>query len=219
MLPSDGDHPDCSRTHLKRYRCGRLALVWDGKLHGLLLVAPALHPRAFAAMERVPSLGWLSVTVPGAVSALWGAVGAAALNSHLNQHRYASEGFPSPITAQAWQRAEAPTSPLLWSFSPSTSFFPGNRAPAAGEVWRSVAHANTLRAIALSGESFTRENCPATRRFAANSGGLITTADLATHQADWCSQFRLTTVALPFGKFPQHPRVSHPNRPEHFVRA
>jgi len=73
MLPSDGDHPDCSRTHLKRYRCGRLALVWDGKLHGLNASgeAPAPTPELFAAMERVPSLGW-SVTVPERCC-LWGA--------------------------------------------------------------------------------------------------------------------------------------------------
>jgi len=84
-------------------------------------------------------------------------------------------------------------------------------------VWRSVAHANTLRAIALSGGvSFYQEN-PATRRFAANSGGLITTADLATHQADWCSistDYRGFTV----WEISNNPRVSHPNRPEHFVR-
>jgi len=53
------------------------ALVWDGKLHGLnaSVEAPALTPELLPQWSEF-HLCWLSVTVPGAVSAwrcLWGA--------------------------------------------------------------------------------------------------------------------------------------------------
>jgi gamma-glutamyltranspeptidase/glutathione hydrolase len=66
-------------------------------------------------------------------------------------------------------------------------FFPSNRAPEAGEVWGSEAHAKTLRAIAQSGgESFYRgEIAQAIANFAADTGGFLTTADFAALQADW----------------------------------
>jgi len=87
MLPSDGDHPDCSRTHLKRYRCGRLALVWDGKLHGLNASgrSPSTYPRAFC-RNGASSISGL-VERNGARSGVSVALGvvAAALNSYLNQ--------------------------------------------------------------------------------------------------------------------------------------
>jgi gamma-glutamyltranspeptidase/glutathione hydrolase len=173
------------------------ALVWDGKLHGLNASGRSpqhLTPELFAGRSQVPPLGWLSVTVPGAVSAwrcLWERWGKLPFEKLFAPAiRYAQEGFPvSPVTAQVWQQAKAIYLPLTApEFQPFKQvFFPGNRAPAAGEVWRSVAHANTLRAIALSGgESFYQgEIAQQLAAFAANSGGLITTADLATHQADW----------------------------------
>lgn len=173
------------------------ALVWDGKLHGLNASGRSpqnLTLEQFAGMDRVPSLGWLPVTVPGAVSAWrslserWGKLPFEQLFEPAI--RYAEEGFPvSPVTAQAWKLAEAVYLPLTApEFEPFKEvFFPNNRAPEAGEVWGSEAHAKTLRAIAQSGgESFYRgEIAQAIANFAANTGGLLTTADLAAHQADW----------------------------------
>ena len=173
------------------------ALVWDGKLHGLNASGTSpqhLTPELFAGRSQVPPYGWLAVTVPGAVSAwrsLWERWGQLPFEQLFEPAiRYAQEGFPvSPVTAQAWQRAEAiylpRTDPEFQPFK--EVFFPGNRAPAAGEVWRSEAHANTLQAIALSGgESFYQgEIASQLAAFAANTGGLLTTADLATHKADW----------------------------------
>ncbi len=173
------------------------ALVWDGKLHGLNASGRSpqnLTLEQFAGMERVPSLGWLPVTVPGAVSAWrslserWGKLPFEQLFEPAI--RYAEEGFPvSPVTARLWKLAEAVYLPLTApEFEPFKEvFFPGNRAPEAGEVWGSEAHAKTLRAIAQSGgESFYRgEIAQAIANFAADTGGFLTTADFAAHQADW----------------------------------
>ncbi|MEO1134039.1 MAG: gamma-glutamyltransferase, partial [Cyanobacteria bacterium J06639_1] len=48
------------------------ALVWDGELHGLNASGKspqAIAPELWRNLERLPKRGWLSVTVPGAVSA------------------------------------------------------------------------------------------------------------------------------------------------------
>ena len=135
------------------------ALVWDGKLHGLNGSGNSpqrLTLDLFAGMEQVPLLGWLGVTVPGAVAAWrslserWGHLPFEQLFAPAI--RYAEAGFPvSPVTAQAWKRAEAVylLSNNIQSFNPSRkSSFPTNRAPAAGEIWGSAAHAKTLRDLA-----------------------------------------------------------------------
>jgi len=173
------------------------ALVWDGKLHGLNASGKSpekLTLEQFAGMAEIPTLGWLPVTVPGAVSAWcslsqrWGKLPFEQL--FVPAIRYAEEGFPvSPVTASAWQRAAGIYLPLkAVEFGPFKEvFFPGLRAPAVGEVWGSIDHGKTLKAIAQSGgESFYRgEIAQKIADFAADTGGFLTTADLAAHQADW----------------------------------
>ncbi|XGV99959.1 MAG: gamma-glutamyltransferase family protein [Leptolyngbya sp. BL-A-14] len=186
------------------------ALVWDGKLHGLN--ASGHSPQALtiehcAGMEQVPDQDWLSVTVPGAVSAwrsLWERWGKLPFEQlFVPAIRYAEGGYPvSPETALAWKQAEKTYLPLqrpeFQAFK--QTFFPGDRAPVAGEIWRSPAHAETLRAIAQSGgDSFyTGALAEKLVAFAAATGGLLTQADLATHRAEWvepiATTYRDTTV-------------------------
>ncbi|HBB31466.1 MAG TPA: gamma-glutamyltransferase [Cyanobacteria bacterium UBA9273] len=173
------------------------ALVWDGQLHGLNASGRSpqnLTLEHFAGRDRVPAQGWLPVTVPGAVSAwraLWQRWGKLPFEQLFAPAiRYAQEGFPvSPVTARAWKRAEAVYLPLEGrEFEPFKAvFFPSDRAPKVGEVWYSEPHATTLTSIAQSGgESFYRgELAYAIANFAANTGGVLTAADLAAHQADW----------------------------------
>jgi gamma-glutamyltranspeptidase/glutathione hydrolase len=173
------------------------ALVWDGKLHGLNASGNSpysITTEHFVNTSRVPTTGWLAVTVPGAVSAwrsLWERWGKLPFEQLFAPAiRLAEEGFPvSPVTAQAWKRAEYVYLPLTdREFQPFKEvFFPGNRAPAAGEVWGSDVHAKTLRAIASTGgESFYRgELAEQIAAFAADTGGLLTAADLAAHTAEW----------------------------------
>lgn len=173
------------------------AQVWDGKLHGLNASGNSpqnLGLEHFAGMKEVPPYSWLAVTVPGAVSAwrvLWERWGKLPFEQLFEPAiRYAEEGFPvSPVTAQAWQRAASIYRPLTApQFQPFKEvFFPGNRAPQAGEVWGSRDHAKTLRAIAASGgEDFYKgELAEKIAAFAADTNGFLTTSDLAAHQADW----------------------------------
>ncbi|MBZ8179999.1 gamma-glutamyltransferase family protein [Oscillatoria salina] len=173
------------------------ALVWDGNLHGLN--ASGKSPAAmtldkYSNLCSVPRTGWLTVTIPGAVSAwrsLWQRWGKLPFEELFAPAiRYAEEGFPvSPVTAMAWKQAEKVYLPLTGrEFQQFKEvFFPGDRAPQAGEIWGSIIHAETLRAIAFSGgESFySGEIAEKIANFAANTNGLIAKSDLANHQADW----------------------------------
>ncbi|KAM3106364.1 gamma-glutamyltransferase family protein [Phormidesmis sp. 146-20] len=173
------------------------ALVWDSQLHGLNASGKspqALSPDTFAGLEKMPSLGWSTVTVPGAVSAwqaLWKRWGKLPFERLFEPAIYYAEaGYPvSPETARAWKRAEQVYLPLTSpEFQPFQQvFFPQGRAPQAGEIWRSPNHAKTLRAIAITqGESFYRgELAAAIATFAAQTNGLFTQQDLANHQPEW----------------------------------
>lgn len=173
------------------------ALVWDGQLHGLNASGRSpggLTAEICAGLTQVDPLGWLSVTVPGAVSAwqrLWQRWGKLPFEQLFEPAiRLAEEGFPvSPVVAALWQQAEARFLPLHDpQYQPLKAvFFPQDRAPQAGEIWGSQAHAESLRSIARSGgESFYRgELAERIAAFAADTGGLISLADLEAHRADW----------------------------------
>lgn len=173
------------------------ALVWDGKLHGLNASGKSplrLTPDRFGEMTEVPNLGWLTVTIPGAVSGwqkLWQRWGRLSFE-HLFEPavRYAEEGYPvSPRTALAWQQAERKylplTAPEYRAFK--NVFFRNNRAPKAGETWQSDSHGYTLRSIAKHGdEKFYRgEMAEQIAHFAADTGGFINLGDLIAHEAEW----------------------------------
>ncbi len=169
------------------------ALVWDGdRLHGLNASgrAPlAWNPQRFAGLDRMPALGWGSVTVPGAVSS-WMALserfGALPFEDLFESAiRFARDGFAvSPVIARQWADA---TVQLAGQPAYADAFMPHGRAPAAGERWRFPAQAGTLHEIARTrGESFYR-GALAQRiaRFAQETGGALSTGDLADHRPDW----------------------------------
>jgi gamma-glutamyltranspeptidase/glutathione hydrolase len=177
------------------------AIVWDGKeLHGLN--ASGRSPAAwsadrFAGRSVMPDKGWDAITVPGAVSA-WSALSRRFgrlpfANLAVPAIDYARNGFPvSPIIAHLWAMGG-----VRLGDQPGFAecFLPGGRAPFAGELFRSEAHASTLEAIADShGEAFYRGALAS--RMAAHArenGGAMTEDDLANHSADWCG-----TLAQPF---------------------
>ena len=168
------------------------ALVWEGsELHGLNASgrSPAgWTAERFAGMNGMPSLGWDSVTVPGAVSAWvalserFGRLPFADLFEHAIRH--AREGFPvSPVIARQWQQAveELAGQPGF------DAFMPKGRAPHVGELWRFVEQADTLAEIAETrGESFYRGRLAAAiAAYAVQGGGALTADDLAAHRPDW----------------------------------
>ena len=190
------------------------ALIWDGQLHGLNASgksAQQLRLSDYEGLPHVPDLGWLAVTVPGAVSAWrstwerWGKLPFEQLFAPAI--RYATEGFPvSPETARVWQRAAAVYVPQTGKeFQPFKQvFFAGDRAPQAGEVWGSLAHAATLQEIAdTGGESFYRGKL-AERMvgFAAETGGNWAIADLATHRPQWVAPISTTYRDLTVWEIP-----------------
>jgi gamma-glutamyltranspeptidase / glutathione hydrolase len=192
------------------------ALVWDGQLHGLNGSGKSpqrLSLDLFAGPNegQIPALGWLPVTVPGAVSAwrtLWERWGKLPFEQLFEPAiRYAELGFPvSPETARAWQNtASRFLSQRSALFAPFQEiFFPGGRAPQAGEIWGSPAHAVTLREIAATGgESFYQgllaEQIAA---WAEKTKGLITIEDLKAHQSDWVQPISTTYRDLTLWEIP-----------------
>lgn len=169
------------------------AIVWDGEcLHGLDASgrAPAAwSPDYFAGHDAMPKRGWNSVTVPGAVSAWADLLRRFGKLSFADVARpairYAREGFAvTPMVAKRWT-----ASIELLSGEPGFAecFMPNGRAPLAGEIFRSPAHADALEEIARSsGESFYRgalaEKIVA---HAAAHDAALTLQDLAEHQATW----------------------------------
>ena len=176
------------------------AVVWEGgRLHGLAgagrapasLTRDAVLRRGHATM---PLRSWETVTVPGAVAAWvdlherFGRLPFERLLADAVAH--ARDGFVvTPVVAAAWaaaagaQRALSGEEFAEWA----RVFAPGGRAPAAGSVWGSPAHAATLEAIAATrGEAFYRGAlADATARFAARTGGYVTADDLAAHRSEW----------------------------------
>lgn len=183
------------------------AILWDGQqLHGLN--ASGRSPAAwsadrYAGRTAMPDAGWDAVTVPGAVSA-WVELSRRFGKLPLAQVAapaigYAREGFPvSPIIATLWAMGGQR---LGGQPGFAECFLPEGRAPRAGEVFRSEAHARTLEAIAdTQGEAFYRG--PLAEKIAAFAkahGGAMTEADLGEHRADWCG-----TLSQRFGSSVVH---------------
>ena len=170
------------------------AILWDGqKLHGLNASgrAPAgWTPERFAGHDRMPTHGWESVTVPGAVSAWvslserFGKLPFATLFEPAI--RYAEHGFPvSPVIATLWKIAGEKLGDKPGF---AETFLPDGRAPKAGEYFASPGHARTLKLIAeTKGKAFYEgEIAEEIAAFAAEHDAALTVADMAAHTADWC---------------------------------
>jgi gamma-glutamyltranspeptidase/glutathione hydrolase len=176
------------------------ALVWHGgKLHGLNASGPApanstLQSFTQLGHTEMPKYGPLAVTVPG-TPASWAAMaqrfGKLPLTTSMAAAiGYARDGFPvSPSVAYAWQQAtklfrKQLTAPHFQSWFDT---FAPERAPEAGEIWRSAGHANTLQSIAEdNAHSFYRgELAEKIAAFVQGAGGHLSTADLAAYQVDW----------------------------------
>ena len=183
------------------------AIVHDGeKLHGLNASgrAPAgWHRRRFGVLDKMPEIGWDTVTVPGAVS------GWAALHERFGRLpfetlfepalRYARDGFfVSPVIAQIWQnQAER----LRDQPGFAESFLPNGRAPKAGEQFHCPGQAATLETIARTrGEDFYRGGLAGKITAAARAGhGALNASDLAQHACDW-----VEPISVAFGDCDVH---------------
>ncbi|MFW6296666.1 MAG: gamma-glutamyltransferase, partial [Halothece sp.] len=173
------------------------ALVWDGQIHGYNGSGKSpknLSQEQFNQKRNNTRLGWSNITVPGAVATwrnLWEKWGKLPFEKLFSPGiRYANEGFPvSPVTALAWEQAEARylhlDAPEYQSFK--DVFFPKQRAPKTGEIWGSSLHAKTLSAIAQSGgeDFYHGKLAEKIANFAADTGGYFTAQDFQNHQGEW----------------------------------
>ena len=176
------------------------ALVWiKDRLHGLNASGPA--PQAIsgeivkqAGHTTMPKYGWIPVNVPGAPAA-WAELtrrfGRLPLPEVLRAAiEYADRGFPvSPVISKlgnlAYQtyRVQVGAEFRHWF----DTFAPAGRAPLAGELFRSPAHARTLQEIAQTqAESFYRGSiADQIDAYAKQSGGYLRKEDLAAYEVEW----------------------------------
>ncbi|MDN3920882.1 gamma-glutamyltransferase family protein [Roseateles violae] len=175
-------------------------IIWDGKeLHGLNAsgTAPAAWtPEYFfrrygADAKALPKRGWDAVTVPGAVA------GWVALSERFGKLPFADlmapaieiaeRGYAVPMVVQSKWTMAAAVPELTSQPGFAETFLPYGRAPQVGEQFRFSAAARSLRLIAESrGEAFYRgEIAEAIAAFARQTGGAMTTADLAAYRPEW----------------------------------
>lgn len=183
------------------------ALVWiKGKLHGLNASGPAPKSISIEALkergiEKMPTHGWMPVTVPGAPSA-WAELsrrfGRLPLKDVLQPAiDYAEKGYPlTPILGKYWQYAYNRFKQILtddqfqhWF----ETFAPDGRAPEIGEIWRSEGHAATLRAIGeTDGESFYRGGiAEKIDAFSKKYNAFLSKEDLEDYKAEWVDPIKV----------------------------
>ncbi len=169
------------------------AIIWDGK-KAHALNASGRSPAAwnadyFSGESAVPTYGWNSVSVPGAVSAWvelakkFGTLPMTTLAQPAID--YARNGFPvSPLIGRLWKAAVAKLGDQPGF---KECFAPNGVAPEIGEIFRNPALADTLELIAKTdGEAFYRgELAEKMIAHSQSCGGAMTLDDLANHKVDW----------------------------------
>ncbi len=150
------------------------------------LTLEALRQRG---IEGVPSKGWGSITVPGAIDAFAGVLERHGRLSFAEivepALMYACDGFPvSEVIAQQWQH----DAPLLSQYPASAqTYLVAGKAPRAGDVHRQPQLAETLRILAAEGRDAFYRGDIAKRivAFSQNEGGFFDMQDFATHTTEW----------------------------------
>jgi gamma-glutamyltranspeptidase/glutathione hydrolase len=173
------------------------AIVWDSRtrrLYGLNGSGRAaggwtLDSLRARGLERVPELGGVPVTVPGTVDAwfeLHKRFGKLPMRNILAPAiRYARDGHPvPPVIAFYWQRGVGRFADFpAWQ----STYAPGGKAPAAGDVFRNPDLAATYAAIARRGrDAFYRGDLAQRIATAVRAaGGVLAVEDLAAHTSTW----------------------------------
>jgi len=183
------------------------AIVHDGeKLYGIngSGKSPALMPTSIDG--DIPSVGWLPVTVPGAV-ATWMDLHARFGTLTLSQLfapaiAYARDGFlVSPQTATRWQNG---TDRFRGERAWCDTFLFDGKPPEVGQMITLPDHANTLQEIAeTKGESFYRG--PLAQKIeeaAIEGGGFLRKADLEAHQSIWVEPLSISVGDATFYELP-----------------
>jgi gamma-glutamyltranspeptidase/glutathione hydrolase len=179
------------------------AIVWDAKTRKLYgLNASGRSPRGLALEEfqkrklaYIPTLGPLSVSVPGCVDG-WAELhqqfGKLPLERVLAPAiRHARDGFPvTEVIARSWN-ASAKSLSKLPGFA--EVFLPDGKAPKHGETFRNPALAATLESIARGGSAafYRGDIAKALESFMRAEGGFLRAEDLAAHRSEWVEPVRV----------------------------
>ena len=144
----------------------------------------------------IPSHGSLSVTVPGAVDGWfalhqrWGRLSMSEVLA--GPIEYARDGFPlSPVIAAGFEanrkRFDVVGSMIEERENATKTFFPGNVAPKAGEVFRNPDLARSLSALASEGRRAFYEGslAQAMADYFGAIGADLTLDDLKAHAGEW----------------------------------
>ena len=173
------------------------AIVYDaasGKLFGLN--ASGWAPKALTAaflrsrgVFEMPAGGIHTVTVPGAVAgweSLRARLGRLPLSEILAPAIfYAENGFPvSDVVAATWAGL---AEKLAGDPNAARTYLPHGRSPRAGEVFKNVELAASLRLIAREGPAafYNGEIARAILELSSQHGGSMTAADLSEFEPEW----------------------------------
>jgi len=173
------------------------AIYWDSKtqklygLNGSGRSPFALNREEIAAkgLDRIPSTGPLSWSVPGCVQG-WEDIrsrfGTMPLSELLAPSiRLAEEGFPvTEVIAAYWRSAEHSLSQYEDS---ARTFLPHGRAPHEGEVFRNPDLAASYRLIAEQGAKAFYQGSIAQQivQYSQQQGGYFSLRDFAEHTSEW----------------------------------
>lgn len=148
----------------------------------------------------MPDHGWETVTVPGA-PASWKALherfGAADFASLFDAAiRYAEEGFPlQPICSRVWKKNVPKVAGLKneTMYQPMLNTFFNDKKLEAGDVVTLPEMGKTLRKLAESkcDSFYTGDIAREIIRFASETGGYLTEADLQNYKPEWVEPIKL----------------------------
>lgn len=173
------------------------AIVWEAKAHKLWgLNASGRSPRSLTldylkaqGLKKIPPLGPLPVSVPGAVDGwfeLHTRFGRLEMKQVLAPAiEYAREGFPvSEVIAIYW-RESVPVYREFPGFN--ETYLMNGRAPMKGEVFRNPRLAKTYEEIAQHGRDIFYKGRIARdiADYVSEQGGFLSYEDLATHESEW----------------------------------
>ncbi|MEP1448092.1 MAG: gamma-glutamyltransferase [Paraglaciecola sp.] len=173
------------------------AIVWDAKTQKLYgLNASGRSPEsltlehfALQGLERIPSHGPLSVSVPGAVDGwfeLHAKFGSLPMSSILSPSiEYAKKGFPvSELIAYYLQQSE----PKLREFAGfKETYMPNGKVPAKGQIFHNKGLAVTYEKIATGGRDvfYKGDIARSIAAYMKEQGGFLSYEDLANHTSEW----------------------------------
>lgn len=173
------------------------SIIWDAKTKKLYALNGSGRSPASLTFEyfqenkitNIPSLGPLSVSVPGCVDG-WFEMnkkfGKLPMKQLLKPAiTYAREGFPvTEVIAARWSR-EVPRRLKYPGFKETFTF--DGRAPQKGEIFKNPNLANTLEKIAKGGRDvyYKGEIARTIDAYMKKNGGFLSYEDLASHTSNW----------------------------------